>query len=128
MYTVAVSTEFTARHYMTGGDFGDENLPHAHRYRVEFRVSGTQLDGYGFLVDIDHLNALLAEGIGRYRDRLLNEMPDFSGLNPSLEHLCRLLCRRLAAALSAPASGSVQLTLWESPQAWAAYTTGLPCT
>lgn len=128
MYTVAVQHELIARHCMTGGDFGPENHPHAHAYRVEARIDGAELDAHGFLVDIDVLNAVIEDLLGRYRDRMLNEMPEFDGLNPSLEHLCRILCKDLAARLAAPVPGSARVTIWESPTAWAAYTTGLPCT
>ncbi len=127
MYTVAVQREFIAQHFLTGGDFGPENHPHSHHYRVELRLVGGELDEHGFLADIDVLSALLEEGIGRFRDRMLNDLAEFRGVNPSIEHLCRILCRGLAAKLETPGSDSVQVTVWETPQAWAAYTTRLQC-
>ena len=30
MYKVAVTREFIANHFLIGGDWGDENKPHAH--------------------------------------------------------------------------------------------------
>jgi 6-pyruvoyl-tetrahydropterin synthase len=40
MYTVAVQRELIAQHFLIGGDFGPENLPHSHHYRVEVRLAG----------------------------------------------------------------------------------------
>lgn len=126
MYTVAVQQELIAQHYLIGGDFGPENQPHSHHYRVEARLDGRELDPHGFLVDIDALTAALQAAVGPFRDRTLNDLPEFDGLNPSLEHLCRILCRALAAGLPASAPGALRVTIWEGPCAWAAYTQALP--
>ena len=114
MYTVAVQRELIAQHFMIGGDFGPENHPHSHRYRVEVRLAGRSLDSHGFLVDIDEVAALLAGLLDTYRDRTLNHLPEFQGLNPSLEHLCRILCRRLADGLQRRNLATVTVAIWES--------------
>jgi 6-pyruvoyltetrahydropterin/6-carboxytetrahydropterin synthase len=126
MYTVAVQQELIAQHYLIGGDFGPENQPHSHHYRVEARLDGRELDPHGFLVDIDALTAALQAAVSRFRDRTLNDLPEFEGLNPSIEHLCRILCRALAAGLPTSAPGALRVTIWESSCAWAAYTLALP--
>ncbi|MFO7709619.1 MAG: 6-carboxytetrahydropterin synthase [Desulfobacterales bacterium] len=126
MYTVAVQQEIIAQHYLVGGDFGPENQPHSHHYRIEARLTGRELDAHGFLVDIDALAATLETAAGRFRDRILNDLPEFEGLNPSLEHLCRILCRVLAAGLPASGPGALRVTIWESPSAWAAFRQALP--
>ncbi len=126
MYTVAVQQDLIAQHYLIGGDFGPENQPHSHHYRVEVQLMGHELDAHGFLVDIDALTAVLAAAVGRFRDRTLNDLPEFEGLNPSIEHLCRILCRALAAGLALPGPSALRVTVRESPSAWAAYTRTLP--
>lgn len=127
MYTVAVQRELIAQHFLIGGDFGPENHPHSHHYRVEVRLSGRSLDSHGFLVDIDEVAALLAGLLERYRDKTLNHLPEFQGLNPSIEHLCRILCRRLAGELLRHNLSTVTVTIWESDAAWAAWTEDMPC-
>ena len=52
MYTVAVQREFTARHFLVGGDWGDENEPHAHHYVAEVRLEGPDLATHGYLDDL----------------------------------------------------------------------------
>lgn len=121
MYHVSVSRTFIAQHYLIGGNWGSENLPHSHPYRVEVEVSGEHLDSHYYLIDITALEAALEEQIARYRDRLLNDLPEFAGVNPSLEYFARLMCERLALKL--PTTGLTRLCvrLWEHENAWAAY-------
>jgi 6-pyruvoyltetrahydropterin/6-carboxytetrahydropterin synthase len=122
MYTVAVQQELIAQHFLIGGDFGPENHPHSHRYRVEVRLTGRSLDAHGFLVDIDEVAALLAGLLETYRDKTLNHLPEFQGLNPSIEHLCRIICRRLAEGLQRRNLATVTVAIRESDAAWAACT------
>jgi 6-pyruvoyl-tetrahydropterin synthase len=58
-YAVAVRREFTARHFLIGGEWGAENDLHEHHYAVEFRLKGRQLDRHGYLIDIDAVTAAL---------------------------------------------------------------------
>lgn len=122
MYTVAVQREFIAQHYLIGGDFSPENQPHSHAYRVELRLSGDTLDANGFLVDIDAMAAGLEAVLAAFRDQTLNDLPEFHALNPSIEHLARILCRALRARLPEAGLRAVAMTIWESPSAWASYT------
>jgi 6-pyruvoyltetrahydropterin/6-carboxytetrahydropterin synthase len=125
MYSVAVQAEFIARHYMIGGDFGPENHLHSHVYRVELRLTGATLDSDGFLVDIDPLSADLEAVLGSVRDKTLNDLPEFQGLNPSIENLARILCRAFCSRIREPRLSEIKVTIWESASAWAACTESL---
>lgn len=122
MYTVAVQQEVIARHYLIGADFGPENQIHSHVYRVELRLAGDRLDSNGFLTDIDAMSAGLGEALAGIRDRTLNDLPEFEGFNPSIEHLARILCRTLRSRFYDERLCEVTVTIWENPCAWAAYT------
>lgn len=121
MYTVAVRRAFVAQHFLIGGEWGAENKWHSHHYQIEVQLSGEQLDQHGYLVDIvdieHHLDALVAA----YRDKTLNELPEFAGLNPSIEHFARIACRALAAQIQAPNLSHLTVRLWETDIAWASY-------
>jgi len=121
MYTVAVQRELIARHALVGRDFGPEGRPHSHRYLVEVRLTADQLDRFGFLVDIDELTTRMGEVLDGFRDRLLNELPEFAGLNPSIEHLSRILCRAFRERLRMAPAVKMTVTIRESDSAWAAY-------
>ncbi|MDR0781280.1 MAG: 6-carboxytetrahydropterin synthase [Pseudomonadales bacterium] len=121
MYTVAVTRDFIANHYLIGGDWGRENFTHAHAYVLELSLESAMLDRHGYLVDIVALEAALEAVVGYFRDALLNDKPEFSGLNPSIEHFSRILCEQLLARIAPPGSGNIQVKLWENATCWAAY-------
>lgn len=121
MYTVAVQRDFIAQHRLIGGDWGAENLEHSHHYQIELRLQGDDLDPHGYLVDIVEIEKILEALIAAYRDRTLNDLPEFSGLNPSLEHFSRILCQRIAGQIQAPNLRLVSVRLWENEIAWASY-------
>ncbi|TMF02397.1 MAG: 6-carboxytetrahydropterin synthase, partial [Chloroflexi bacterium] len=56
-----------------------------------------------------------------YADRLLNDLPEFHGLNPSIEQFARILCQRLGKRLAAPNLTGVAVRLWENDIASASY-------
>ena len=93
MYILAVKRDFVARHFLVGGDWGAENELHSHHYQVEVQLEGKILDEHGYLVDIVAVEAHLDELVAYYRDQTLNDLPEFAGLNPSIEHFARLLRR-----------------------------------
>ncbi len=121
MYTVAVKREFMARHFLFGGDWGEENQPHVHHYRVEVQLAGAKLNGHGYLADIVEIEAHLEELAAYYGGRTLNELPEFAGLNPSIEHFARIFCRGFSKRLKAANISAVKVQIWESDIAWAAF-------
>lgn len=121
MYTVAVRRDFTAQHYLVGGDWGAENQWHSHFYQLEVRLEGARLDQHGFLVDIVDIERRLDALIATYRDRTLNDLPEFADLNPSIEHLSRIAATALASQLTAPTVSALTVTVWENSIAWASY-------
>jgi 6-pyruvoyltetrahydropterin/6-carboxytetrahydropterin synthase len=121
MYTVAVTKDFIANHFLIGGDWGDENKPHAHHYVLELRIESEALDKHGYLVDIVEIEAALDEQVAYFRDAMLNDKLEFAGLNPSLEHFARILSEKLLAGLTPPGNGALTVKLWENESCWAAY-------
>jgi 6-pyruvoyltetrahydropterin/6-carboxytetrahydropterin synthase len=121
MYTVAVKRDFIAQHFLIGGDWGAENFKHSHHYVVELQLEGDTLDPHGYLVDIVDIEKQLNELVTYYRDKTLNDLPEFKGLNPSIEHFSRILCETLAQRLIAPTLKFLTIKLWENEIAWAAY-------
>ena len=119
-YAVAVRREFAALHYLIGGDWGAENELHEHQYLVEIRLEGTQLDQHGYLIDIDVVTAALEAQVDRYRGQTLNSLHEFAGLNPSLEHLARIMGESLSATIDTRLQ-VLTVRIWENEFAWAEY-------
>ncbi len=121
MYTLAVRRDFIARHFLIGGDWGPENDPNSHHYVLELQLSGAELDQHGYLCDIVEVEHHLDELVAYYKDQMLNEKPEFEGLNPSIEHFARILAVALSERIAAPNVSSLKVVLWENQSAWAAY-------
>lgn len=125
MYTTAVKRDFIAQHFLVGGDWGAENQKHSHHYFVQVELMGATLDQHGYLVDIVDITHALEEQCAYFRDRTLNDLPEFAGLNPSIEHLARIVCHALVQRIHAPNIARVRVQIWENEIAWAAYETSI---
>jgi 6-pyruvoyltetrahydropterin/6-carboxytetrahydropterin synthase len=121
MYTVAIKRDFVAQHFLFGGDWGAENQWHSHHYQVEVRLDGASLDKHGYLVDIVDIETNLNRLVAYFRDKTLNETPEFAGLNPSIEHFARIFCLAFTERIKAPNLKVVTVSMWENENAWAAY-------
>ena len=127
MYSVAIRRDFVGQHQLVGGDWGRENQWHSHHYQVEVLLEGTILNQHGFLVDITDIEAHMHDLIARFRDKSLNEHPEFSGLNPSIEHFSRIFCDALVERIKAPNLSAITTRIWEDQVAWASYRRELNC-
>lgn len=121
VYTVAVQRDFVAQHFLFGGDWGTENQRHSHHYIVELQLEGAELDRHGYLVDIVDIESKLEWLVDYYRDKTLNDLAEFEGLNPSIEHFSRILCTALSEGIQAPNITAVTVRVWENDIAWASY-------
>ena len=121
MYALAVKRDFVAQHFLVGGDWGAENHWHSHHYQVEILLEGPSLDEHGYLVDIVDVEAVLDDLTTYFRDRCLNELPEFKDLNPSIEHFSRIFCEAMQARIQTGSLSSLTITIWENDIAWARY-------
>ena len=121
MYAVAIKRDFVAQHHLVGGDWGEENSNHSHHYKVELQLEGEELDCHGFLVDIVDLEAQLGALVRYYVNRTLNELPEFAGLNPSIERFAFILCDALSARIDTAAELIITVKIWENDNAWASH-------
>lgn len=121
MYTVAVKRDFVAQHFLIGGDWGPENDLHSHHYYTEVQLHGNTLDQHGYLVDIVDIEKNLDQIVAYYKDQTLNDLPEFTGLNPSIEHFSQLICEQMAENINAPTLSAITLKVWENEIAWASY-------
>ena len=121
MYTLGVRRDFIARHFLIGGDWGPENYPNSHHYILELQLKGSELDQHGYLVDIVDVENHLDEIVNYYREQMLNDKPEFAGLNPSIEHFARILATSLSERIKADNISAIKVVLWENESAWAAY-------
>lgn len=121
MYTLGVRRDFIARHFLIGGDWGPENYPNSHHYILELQLEGSELDQHGYLCDIMDVEKHLDEIVNYYKEQMLNDKPEFEGLNPSIEHFARILATSLSERIKEKNISALKVVLWENESAWAAY-------
>ena len=124
MYTLSVSRSFEAFHYLVGGDWGDENIRHAHLYKVDAALSGDRLDRHGYLLDIVDLETRLDALVAGFKGQTLNDLSPFAGLNPSIEHFARIFLEMLVAppdGIRTPTVSHIRVRIWENDIAWASF-------
>jgi 6-pyruvoyltetrahydropterin/6-carboxytetrahydropterin synthase len=120
-YHLTVTRTFVAQHFLTVPNPGPEGTPHSHQFQVEVEFGGQELNEYGYLVDIDAVDELLDRLERRYRDTLLNDLPEFDGLNPSVEHFAQLFGDRVEAELAESTPTHLTVRIWEDDTAWASH-------
>ena len=121
MYRLSVRRDFVAQHFLVGGDWGDENTLHSHHYVLELEMAGAELDQHGYLVDIVEVEKALEQLVAEYKDHTLNDLPPFAGLNPSIEHFCRIAATQLNDAIGASNLSELTVRIWENDIASASY-------
>tara|TARA_B110000467_G_C18232847_1_gene429765 strand:+ start:424 stop:816 length:393 start_codon:yes stop_codon:yes gene_type:complete len=121
MYSIAVQKEFIAQHFLIGGDWGEENYLHSHYFMLELVIEHDSLDQHGYLVDIVDINAALEQVVSYFKDKTLNDLPEFDGLNPSIEHFSRIIWKKMTSQITPPGNGVLEVKLWENKTCWAAY-------
>jgi 6-pyruvoyltetrahydropterin/6-carboxytetrahydropterin synthase len=121
MYSTTVLTDFVAQHYLTVPDPGPEGEPHSHHYEVKVQFRGPELNEYDYLVDIDDAQAALADIESRYRDSMLNDLPEFEAANPSVERFARVVFERVTDTVTDDTVTELAVTVWEDDEAAASY-------
>ncbi|MDD2671154.1 MAG: 6-carboxytetrahydropterin synthase [Syntrophales bacterium] len=121
MFTIGISKGFSAWHHLGAGGACGSDRPHRHRYRIAVRLEGDTLNGDGFLADVRDVEKILGEVLSPYRDRNLNDFPEFLG-TPTMEALARFFCRELLRLIPAPGIQCITVEVRENPSVWSSYT------
>ncbi len=121
MYSIAVREDFSANHYLIGGDWGAENSMHTHHYQIEVLLEGNSLDEHGYLADIFVLKTAMNGVISRFRNILLNDLEEFHGNNPSIERFACIVHDLLFSRININHVSATQVKIWEDANAWTSY-------
>ncbi|MDQ7825512.1 MAG: 6-carboxytetrahydropterin synthase QueD [Candidatus Eremiobacteraeota bacterium] len=118
-YTLGIRGHFDAAHFLRGYEGKCAQL-HGHRWEVEVQIEGSSLDTCGMLMDFGAVKFSLETLLEGIDHGLLNDREPFSTLNPTAENIARELYKALKEKIPEGIS-LVHVKVWESPQAWAAY-------
>lgn len=121
MYHLSIITSFAAAHNLLHYQGDCENL-HGHNWKVEVTVSTEALDRAGLGIDFKILKKHTKEIMNYLDHKYLNDLDAFKGISPSSEQIARFIFDRLAEALCDYEVTVQKVTVWESDNAYAAYT------
>jgi 6-pyruvoyltetrahydropterin/6-carboxytetrahydropterin synthase len=113
-------------HSLQSPFFGPAQSLHGATYVVEASFRRRELDENSVVVDIGAATAALGGILDGLRYRNLDDHPDFADTLTTTEALARWVADRLAAEPVATGLDGIEVTLRESPDAWASYLTELP--
>lgn len=122
MFQVAMSRSFSADHVLRTQERRKHDDVHKHPYRVRVLFSGRTLDRNGYLLDMAKLEEAMDAMVAKYSGETLNEMPEFSGLNPSMENFCLVWARGLMEIMEISHVDTMSVRIWEREDQWASYT------
>lgn len=120
-HRLTVRRRFIAQHYLTVPEPGPEGEVHSHEFTAEVEFAAPELGDYGYVVDIDAVEDALDDLEARYGDAVLNDLPEFEGVNPSVERFATYFGDRLASALADPTPTRLTVRMWEDDLAWASH-------
>ena len=120
MFELKVTTRFAAAHKLAMVGKQCENL-HGHNWHVEVYVQGEKLDKGGVLMDFGILKKELKEVINTLDHTFLNELPIFSNVPASSEHIAMYICKELDRRMSVDGVKITRVSAWESENSCATY-------
>lgn len=121
MYKLGVRRNFSARHHLIGGDWGDENIEHSHNYQLELVLEKNELDQHGFLVDIVEVEQHLDEVTATFQGQSLNDLAAFTGINPSIERFATVTHEIFRKRFASFNLETLTVIIWEDDIAWTSY-------
>ena len=121
MFSVGVSDHIMIAHSLRGETFGPAQRLHGATYEVRIELRSPELDRDGIVADIGLLRTALRGVLEPLEYRNLDDLPEFAERNSTTEVLCQHIHTRLAERLGSGPYVELQVTLVESPNAWASF-------
>ena len=121
LWRLSVADHFSSAHQLRHYQGKCESL-HGHNFTVQVQVQGRRLHPeLGIVMDFKELKTLLKSVLADLDHRNLNEMAQFSRINPSSENIARYIYQRLQALLPGPEVTMYSVSVAEGPNSIALY-------
>lgn len=120
MYDIFVKTHFSSGHYLR--DYpGSCEHPHGHNWRVTVTVRAHELDPIGMGIDFKLLKTHVNQVMDHIDHKNLNEMEEFSTINPSSENIARFIYEQLQKPLNHQRYRLYSVTVYETDSSGLTY-------
>jgi 6-pyruvoyltetrahydropterin/6-carboxytetrahydropterin synthase len=120
MYEVTIIKSFSSAHLLSQIGGKCEEL-HGHNFKVEVTVWAMDLKESGLLIDFRIVKKWLDEILDQMDHKHLNELPFFSGINPSAENIAKYICEEMALKVKISGVKVARIKIWESENAAVTY-------
>ncbi|MGB9628596.1 MAG: 6-carboxytetrahydropterin synthase QueD [Thermodesulfobacteriota bacterium] len=120
MYELTVTSHFSGAHRLRYLHGKCEEL-HGHNWRVEISVTSPKLNSEGIVIDFTILKHKLEKVLKTLDHTYLNDLPYFSGKEPSSENIAKHIFDQLKKELRGYSVNLKKVTAWESETASATY-------
>lgn len=120
MFELDITKTFSAAHSLVGYD-GPCSQLHGHNWTVQVFVHAEQLNELGISLDFTILKKELMRILNRFDHHYLNDLPEFSGTNPTSENIARFIYTDLAKTIKIPGVWIAKVRVCESPTSGATY-------
>ncbi len=120
MYKITVLSHFSGAHRLRYLHGKCEEL-HGHNWKVEVSVVSNRLNKEGVVIDFNVLKQKVEKVLKPLDHTYLNDLPYFSGREPSSENIAKYIFDRLKAELKAHHAVLKEVTAWESETSSATY-------
>jgi 6-pyruvoyltetrahydropterin/6-carboxytetrahydropterin synthase len=121
MYEATVRRSFSAAHSLRDIGGKCEKL-HGHNFIVEISVASRTLNSEGLVIDFRTVKNWADQAIGELDHYYLNDLPAFSGKNPSAENIAHYLFTYVEEKATVQDIHVTRVTVWESENAKVTYT------
>lgn len=119
VYELTVRDHFDAAHALIGYD-GPCRFLHGHTWDVEVTIEGERLDDVGMLCDFKDVKGAIHAILDNFDHHCVNDVPPFDQVNPTAEHLARVVFCELEPRLPEGVALK-EVAVWESPAARVAF-------
>jgi 6-pyruvoyltetrahydropterin/6-carboxytetrahydropterin synthase len=120
MYEITVHSHFSGAHRLRYLHGKCEEL-HGHNWKVEVSVVSNRLGKEGVVIDFGILKQKVEKVLKLLDHTFLNDLPYFSGIEPSSENIAKYIFNRLKTELKAHQGTLKKVTAWESETSSATY-------
>lgn len=126
MFSLTVRRNFMIAHSLPRPAFGPAQGMHGATFVTEVTFRRRTLNGDSIVVDIGEAGTVLDSILDGLNYKNLDEHPDFAGRLSTTEALAQYIADAVAARIRTGADGrelaGLEVTLRETPDAWASYT------
>lgn len=120
MYELTVTSHFSGAHRLRYLHGKCEEL-HGHNWKIEVSVTSPKLNREGVVIDFALLKQKVEKVLKNLDHTFLNDLPYFSGEEPSSENIARYIFENLKRELKGLPATLKKVTAWESENASATY-------